>query len=67
MRCMIISYLPDMSLQPNFQIVPLQLIGIRTKNQLSLLQLLIGALTSIEIKKECLKLMKVLIRKKGNF
>ena len=51
MRRLIISYLPDLSLHPNFQIVPLQLIGIRTKDQLSMLQLLLGALTGIGIKK----------------
>ena len=51
MRRLIISYLPDLSLHPNFQIVPLQLIGIQTKDQLSMLQLLLGALTGIGIKK----------------
>ena len=67
MRRMIISYLPDMSLQPNFQIVPLQLIGIRTKNQLSLLQLLIGALTGIGIKKRMFEFDEGTNKKKRKF
>ena len=64
MRRLIISYLPDLSLHPNFQIVPLQLISIQTKDQLSMLQLLLGALTSLGIKKRMFE-VGICTKKKG--
>ena len=67
MRRMIISYLPDMSLQPSFQVIKLQLIGIRTQDQLSMLQLSIGALTGIGIKKRMFEVDQVTNKKKRKF
>ena len=67
MRRMILSHLPDLSLQPNFQLIPLQLLGIRTQDQLSMLQLLIGALTGIGIKKRMLEVDDATKKKKRKF